>query len=106
MSYSRVLAVKLFAEVLSSNNEVPDIFIFALSSCVSFHTVSASFLNFKIRKISWNDFKGKVNPNLPYSAHVFWRIDYDFIPNKKGGEMVTVDVKVTPRSWVLQENKN
>ena len=56
-----------------------------------------------IRTISWKDFKGKANPNLPYSAHIFWSIDYEVIPGgKKKKTSVKVDVKISPKSWSLK----
>ena len=56
------------------------------------------FGGLEITRIKWSDFKGEVNEDMPWSAHVFWWIDYsitDYI-NKK----IKVKVNISNKSWV------
>ena len=36
-----------------------------------------------MNKISWEDFKGKIDDSMPWSAHIYWNIEYDFIQTDK-----------------------
>ena len=29
-----------------------------------------------INKLTWDNFKGKVDNNMPWSAHIYWNIEY------------------------------
>ena len=57
-----------------------------------------------VRNLSWEDFKGKVDANSPWSAHIYWNIDYKLSNDPK--PKLSVSVKVSPKSWVRPEFKS
>lgn len=32
----------------------------------------------RIKKLSWDDFKGTPNPDMPWKAHIYWGISYSY----------------------------
>jgi hypothetical protein len=46
----------------------------------AFATQSTKIINqigeFEARPIKWSDFKGEVDEDMPWSAHIYWWIDY------------------------------
>ena len=59
--------------------------------------------NFEVKKITWNDFNGKVNESMPWSAHIYWYIDYEIVdPSKR---KIKAQVHIGSGSWVREEKK-
>ena len=51
-----------------------------------------------LRALTWDDFPGKVDEHLPWSAHIFWSIDYRITDPQKG--KLSVNLIISKRSWV------
>lgn len=56
------------------------------------------FGKFTIEPITWDDFKGKVNEEMPWSAHIYWNIDFKIVDREK--KKITAKLNMSPRSWV------
>ena len=54
--------------------------------------------SFKIQPITWEDFKGEVEENMKWSAHIYWYIDYKITDLEK--KKVTAKLHLSPKSWV------
>jgi hypothetical protein len=53
---------------------------------------------FAIRPLDWSDFPGQVDERLPWSAHIFWSIEYKITDVEK--RKVSVNLLISKRSWV------
>lgn len=58
---------------------------------------------FALRSLSWEDFPGEVEVRMPWSAHIYWSIDYRITDPQKG--KLTVNLVIAKRSWVREEKK-
>jgi hypothetical protein len=59
--------------------------------------------SFSIRRLTWSDFPGEVDERLPWSAHIFWSIEYRITDYEK--RRVEVSLVISKRSWVRNERK-
>lgn len=53
-----------------------------------------------VHRLSWDDFKGKIDENLPWAAHIYWNIQYKLSNDLK--PKLSVSVIVSPKSWVRE----
>lgn len=59
---------------------------------------------FKIRPLKWADFKGQVNDMMPWSAHIYWWIEYKVLDYKK--KKLHIQLHINPKSWVRHDKKS
>lgn len=54
----------------------------------------------QIKNLTWDDFKGNVDENMPWSAHIYWYIDYEILDHQK--RKIKVNLRLSHRSWVRE----
>lgn len=63
----------------------------------------AQIAGLKVRHLKWSDFKGQVDESMPWSAHIYWWIEYQITDYKK--KKISVKLHINPKSWVRPEKK-
>jgi hypothetical protein len=58
---------------------------------------------FEVKPIKWSDFKGEVEEEMPWSAHIYWWIDYKISDSKL--KKLHPTLHLSERSWVREEHK-
>lgn len=54
-----------------------------------------------IKAISWGDFRGEVPDNQWYLAHIYWNIEYTFMPTDPLSKLpkITTRPSISAKSW-------